>query len=166
MEAKGSWKGASDEDFRLLAAILRNLETRIVDWKAVGQLIGPEGIDPKPAQSRWEALRRRENNILQGVVINKMKSRLSSGVPDPKEPKKVSGTKRAKKEFDAEESRIFNTQNVKGDIQQPGDDKHKQKGRVTGKDGEEENEMGDLVDGAAKEEEADGNSGSDGAVYA
>jgi hypothetical protein len=54
-------------DFKLLSAIIKNLEGRFVDWQEVGNLLG---ISRSAAQQRWEGLRRCENNFLRGVVIN------------------------------------------------------------------------------------------------
>ena len=56
-----------NNDSKLLAAILKCLEARCVDWEAVGNHL--DGINPD-ARQRWERLRRGEDKLLRGVVIN------------------------------------------------------------------------------------------------
>lgn len=59
----------ANNDFKLLAAILKSLEARVVNWKDVGTLLGGQNPD---ARQRWDRLRNREES-LRGVVINTRK---------------------------------------------------------------------------------------------
>jgi hypothetical protein len=93
-----------------------------VNWEAVGRLLSAEGIAPKSAQTRWEALRRREDNILQGIVIHRSKTKhvQDDAAPSPKKPKKapVPRAKRVKKEPGAVEAQVVNTQNMENENEQ------------------------------------------------
>jgi hypothetical protein len=178
MQAKGIRKGWNDGDFRLFAAIIRNLDSRVVNWEAGGEPIGTDGINAKSAQRRWEALRRREDNILQGVVIHRSKTKhvQDGAAPGPKKPKKapVPRAKRVKKESGAAEAQIVDPQNMKREIQQPSDDEGGQKemvavrdeGSVDGQCEDQGNPVEALLDGAAKTEDVDVESDSNGDVYA
>jgi len=93
-----------------------------VDWEGVAAIISTKGILGDSAKDRWETLRRRENDILKGVVIFRKKAGKSIVAPDLNKPKKAPvSCSRKFNESGMAELKIADTQNMEEEMEQQKD---------------------------------------------